>query len=93
MQAKEMKDSMGQIQKELGKTEIPVSALGGKIKVTMNGEMEVLNVEIDPSMLKESEKSGLEKGMKTAFSEAIKKAKDIATKKLADISGGFLPGQ
>jgi len=92
-QAKEMKDSMGDIQKELKKTQIPVSVSGGKIKVSLNGEMEVLSVEIDPSLLNTSEKKTLQNGLKKAFSEGIKKAKDTAAQKLTSISGGFLPGQ
>ena len=64
-----------------------------KIKITINGELEILDLELDPSLLEAGQKSELEKGLKSGFTEAIKKAKDIATSKLAAISGGLVPGQ
>ena len=92
-QAKEMKSAMGKIQDELKKTEIPISAEGGKIKIVINGEMDVKTVSVDPSLLDANNQAKLENALKNAMTEAIKKAKDIAANKLSAISGGFLPGQ
>ncbi|MBT5855524.1 YbaB/EbfC family nucleoid-associated protein [bacterium] len=91
-QAQEMKGAMKKVQEELRKTIIPISELEGKIKVQINGELEVISVDIDPSLLNPESKDALQNGVKKAFSIGIKKAKDIATTKLSAVSGGLLPG-
>jgi len=92
-QAQEMKAAMKKVQEELKVTKIPVSVKGDKIKVTLNGELDVLEVVIDPSMLSAQHANDLQSGVKEAFNEAIRKAKDLATAKLSKISGGLVPGQ
>lgn len=91
-QAKEMKEAMKTVQAELQKTKIPITTLQGKIKVTLNGELEVMDYTVDPSLLDPKNKAELEKATKAAFAEAIKKAKDLATSKLSAISGGLMGG-
>jgi len=92
-QAQEMKSAMKKIQEELKATKIPVSVKGDKIRVTLSGELEVLDVFIDPSLMDASKANELQSGVKEAFSEAIRKSKDLATSKLSKISGGLVPGQ
>ena len=91
-QAKEMKSAMATVQQELKKEEIEVSGLGGKLTVKLNGELEVISVDIDSSLLQSDQKEPLQKGLVTAFSQAIKNAKNLAASKLASISGGLIPG-
>lgn len=92
-QAQEMKGAMSQVQQELKATKIPSVGMGGKIKIELNGELDVLSVSIDPSLLDASKKGELEKGVQQVFKEGITKAKDLATSKLSAISGGLMPGQ
>lgn len=92
-QAQEMKSSMSKVQQELKKTQIPVNAAGGKIKLVFDGELNVLSVHIDEELLTPNKKSTVESELKKAISDGIKTSKDIATKKLSEISGGMMPGQ
>jgi nucleoid-associated protein EbfC len=91
-QAQEMKSAMSKVQKELSQTEIPVSSLGGKIKIVFDGELTVRSVEVDADLLVPAKKRDLESGFKSAITDGIKRSKDIATSKLSEISGGLMPG-
>lgn len=76
-QAKTMQDALA--------TE-KVSEEKGGVRITMNGNMEVLEVSIESGMTRES----IEMNVKSAVNETIKKAQRLMAKKLQDM-GGF-PG-
>lgn len=76
-QAKTMQDALA--------TE-KVSEEKGGVRITMNGNMEVLEVNIESGMTRES----IEMNVKGAVNETIKKAQRLMAKKLQDM-GGF-PG-
>jgi len=80
-QAKQMKDSLSQ-ESATGTAE------WDKIKITMNGNQEVINVEIDPELLNNKEK--LESGIKEACNNAVKKVQQIMADKMKE-SGFSLP--
>lgn len=90
-QAGEMKSKMKQIQDELKKVKVSGTAEDGKVEVILSGELECLEVKIDPSVAGNA--SSLQRAVQKAFNEAARKAKELATTKLSDISGGLnLPG-
>jgi nucleoid-associated protein EbfC len=90
-QAQEMKAKMKDVQRELKSTRLTGMAMGGKIEIVLNGEMEVLSVKISPDCLSDAAK--LEKGFEEALSKVLKEAKDLATKKLSSVTGGMqIPG-
>lgn len=92
-QAKEMKGQMKKIQDELKQVLVTGSAMGGKIEVTMSGELDCTSITIDPALLDPKQGALLTKALKEAVNAATKKAKDVATQKLSAISGGLnLPG-
>jgi len=92
-QAKEMKAQMKKIQEELKHVLVTGSAMGGKIEVTMSGELDCVSVVIDPVLLDPKQSALVQKALKEAMNAAAKKAKDVATQKLSVISGGLnLPG-
>ena len=74
-QFKEGRDIQKQLSHETGEG----SGAWGKVKVTMNGNMQITAVAIDPEML--SQKDKLESGLKDAFNEAsMKMLRTMATK-------------
>ncbi|NDC82900.1 YbaB/EbfC family nucleoid-associated protein [bacterium] len=92
-QAKEMKSQMKKVQDELKQVVVTGAAMGGKIEVTMTGELECTSVLIDSALLDPKQGPLLQKALKEAINGSAKKAKDIATQKLSVISGGLnLPG-
>ena len=91
-EAQNMKGMMEKVQKELEATVIPVTELGGKIKIEITGELKVVKFDVDPSLLDPNQKSTLEKAVKEGFTKAIKQAKDLATNKLQSVTGGLFGG-
>ncbi len=92
-QAKEMKAQMKKIQDELKQVLVTGSAMGGKVEVTMSGELDCTSIIIDPALLDSKQTVLVQKALKEAVNAATKKAKDVATQKLSVISGGLnLPG-
>lgn len=88
-QFKDLRDQAKQIQDSLSQESAEGSAEWGKIKVTINGNQEVLNVEIHPDILNDKEK--IENGIKEATNDAIKKVQRIMADKMKS-SGLDLPG-
>lgn len=92
-QAKEMKSKMQDVQKELKKVRVSSSAANDKIKIVVTGELEVVELSIEPSLLDPKHASSLEKALVKLFNDATNQAKTIATQKLSEVSGGLdIPG-
>jgi len=81
------------IQKELKETEIEASGANGLVKVVINGEQHIQNVEIDESLLSPEKKRELEKAIQQCVAEAISRAQAIAAEKMKAIAGDLnIPG-
>lgn len=91
-QVKEMRDKAKNLQNSLANETFTGSGAWGKVKITVDGNQEVKDVDISEEMLSPSEKSKLEGGIKDALREAIKKAQKKIVEKMKE-SGDFdLPG-
>lgn len=89
--AKEMKDKMKQIQQEL--KQIVISLDEGGIKLTINGEMELLSLDISERLLAPQYKDQLQKQLVKLTNKATAQAKTTASSKLAAVSKGLnIPG-
>jgi len=91
-EAQNMKGMMEEVQKELEKSVIPITEMGGKIKIEITGELQVVKFEMDPSLFTQDQKPNVESAIKQGFSKAIKQAKDLATNKLQSVTGGLFSG-
>ena len=81
------------IQKELKKTEIEAKSNDGWVRVVLNGEQHLTEIEIDEEALKPENKRELEKDLKNAVSQAISQAQIYAADKMKEIAGNFnIPG-
>ncbi len=54
----------------------------GKIKIKMSGNQEVLEVSVDPDLLKPEEQKKLEAGLREAINAAIKKVQRVMVEKM-----------
>jgi len=87
-QYKDMRQQAKSLQGQLSEESVEVSELGGGIKLKMDGNLNVQNVQIDPAILKPEESNKLQEGMKDAFNSAIKKVQRIMAAKMKE-SGGM----
>lgn len=84
-QFKDLKDKAKQIQGVLAAESAEGEAGWGKVKVKMNGNQQVLNVTIDPSVMDNREK--LQDLMRDAINDAVKKIQSVMAKKLKETGG------
>lgn len=89
-QFKDMRDQGKKLQEALGGESVTVRALGDKVVMTMDGNLRISGLVIDPEVLTPDKKSKLESAIKDAHDEAMKKMQRIIAGKMQEM-GGF-PG-
>ncbi|MEA1909666.1 MAG: YbaB/EbfC family nucleoid-associated protein [Patescibacteria group bacterium] len=89
----ELQGKAKKLQKELRNLEFTGEELGGKVKVSANGEQKITSIEIDDSLVNLDEKESLIKFVSQATNAALKKAQQTAAQKTKEIMGGLgIPG-
>lgn len=92
-QAKVMQKQMEKVQDELKGMQFEASSGGGAVKITVNGEQEVLKVKVNKDIVDPEDIEMLEDMVLVAVNDAIKQSKDEAKNKLAGVTGGLnIPG-
>lgn len=91
--AQQMQSDMKEMQKELANEVITTGAGKGAVLVTINGEMDIKMLTIDPTLAPMDDAKKLAEMVKFAVNEAIGKAKDSAGRKMGKMTGGMnIPG-
>ena len=85
-QAQEMQEQM---QVQLKETTVEGSAGGGMVKVTLNGQKDVLKVALDPEILKPEEREMVEDLILAAFKDAQEKVEQHLQGMMGALSGGL----
>ena len=90
--AKELEKKMKQSQEAIKKIEVTGSSGGNLVKAKMNGEGEMIGIEIASELLKE-EKNVIEDLIKAAHNNAKSSLKSKTTEEISKSAGNFgLPG-
>jgi DNA-binding YbaB/EbfC family protein len=92
-QAQEMQSRMAKIQEELAQKTVEGSAGGGMIQVTVNGQLALTAIKIDPTVINSEEKDMLEDLVLAAVNDGMRKARDMASAEMSKLTGGLkIPG-
>ena len=92
-QAQELQARLAKAQQELAAVTVEGTSGGGAVKVTVNGQQEILAVKISPEVVNPEDVEMLEDLVITAIKDAITKAQELANKKMGGLTGGMnLPG-
>ena len=92
-QAQEMQQKMAKLQEELAEKEVEASSGGGMVRVKMNGQQEVLSIQIEPEVFKDGDKEMLEDLIVAAVNEARREALNLAKEEMSRLTGGLpMPG-
>jgi len=92
-QAQELQAKLAKAQAELAEATIEASSGGGAVKVTVNGQQQVLSVKISPEAIEPDDVEMLEDLVMTAVNEALAKAQEMAAKHMGKLTGGLnIPG-
>lgn len=84
---KDIQENVKKAKEELKNEEIIVEVGGGMIKVVENGLGEVIDIQIDKSLLSEENVEVLKDLLISALNEANVRAKEVMSEKMAQASG------
>ena len=87
--AGKIQDQMKSAKENLQKIECDGSSGGGLVKMTINGDSNIINIDIDKSIIKDNEKEIIEDLIIAAFNDAKHKLNDEIANKMKDITGGL----
>ena len=84
-----MQNDMKKMQDELKRKTVDVTAGGGAVKITMNGEKQVQNLVIDPAAVDPEDVEMLQDLISAAFNEATKKVDDMMASEMGKLTSGL----
>lgn len=90
-QVQKMQAEMQRVQNELVNMTVSEEAGGGMIKATVNGNKELISLEIDPQVINSDEKEILEDLVVAAVNKALQAAAKMAEDELAKVTKGMIP--
>jgi hypothetical protein len=88
-QVQQMQAEMGEAQEKLKDEVVEASAGGGMVKVTMSGDLRLLEIAIDPEAADPEEVEILQDMVLAAVNEALRSAQELAANRLGGITGGL----
>ena len=92
-QAQELQERLGRIQEEAAGKTVEASAGGGMVTVVVNGRLEVLEVRIDPDVVKNGDRDMLQDLIVAAVNQAIRAAQAMMAEQMKQVTGGLkIPG-
>lgn len=92
-QAQEMQSRMAKIQEELASKTVQGSSGGGMVHVTVNGQFNIVAVQIEASVVNPAEKEMLEDLILAAVNDGMRKARELASSEMSKLTGGLkIPG-
>ncbi|HWL26111.1 MAG TPA: YbaB/EbfC family nucleoid-associated protein [Ureibacillus sp.] len=84
-----MQKEMMQAQEELNAREFEGTAGGGMVKVTLNGQREVLGVNLDPSVVDPDDVEMLQDLVVVAINDALKKVEETTASTMGKFTQGL----
>ena len=92
-QAQKMQKQMAEMQEAMAEKTLEVSAGGGAVKVKINGEKQILDLQISPDAVDPDDVEMLQDLVRSAVNEAIRQMDEAVNSQMSQITGGMnLPG-
>jgi DNA-binding YbaB/EbfC family protein len=93
-QAKQLQERLTSVQEEIAARTAEGRAGGGMVTAVVNGRMELLRVEIDPSLLEKTpDRTMLQDLVVAAVNEALRAARALVADEMQKVTGGLpIPG-
>ncbi|MBE6584305.1 MAG: YbaB/EbfC family nucleoid-associated protein [Ruminococcaceae bacterium] len=92
-QAQKMQEDMAALQEELDSREYEIKAGGGVVTVKINGQKEILSIDIQPEIVDPDDVETLSDILVAAVNEAIKRVETTNNEEMGKITKGMnMPG-
>ncbi|MBE7029017.1 MAG: YbaB/EbfC family nucleoid-associated protein [Clostridia bacterium] len=88
-QAQKMQENLVKAQQEIEEASYDISAGGGAVNLTINGNNQITKISINPEVVDPDDVEMLEDLIMSAFNEAIKKVEKEKSEKLGKLTGGM----
>ncbi|MBA2792546.1 MAG: YbaB/EbfC family nucleoid-associated protein [Thermoleophilaceae bacterium] len=88
-QVQKMQGDMEKAQESLKHETVEASAGGGMVTVKVSGELEVLELKIDPDAVDPEDVELLQDIVQAAVNEAMRSAQELAATKMSAVTGGL----
>jgi nucleoid-associated protein EbfC len=89
-QAQQMQEKL---QKQMETTIVDATAGGGMVSIKMNGQKQLLSIQIDPEVFSSGDKDMLQDLIVAAVNEGIRKVDETLQNELGGLTGGLkIPG-
>jgi len=87
----QLQEQMARVQDELGSQTVTMESGGGVVKVTANGKLQIMKVEIEKEVIDPNEKEMLEDLVVAAVNRALDRARELADSTMGDAAKSLLP--
>jgi nucleoid-associated protein EbfC len=92
-QAKQLQERLTSVQDEIAARTAEGRAGGGMVTAVVNGRLEVLRVQIDPSLLETPDREMLQDLVVAAVNDALRAARALIAEEMQKATGGLpIPG-
>ena len=88
-QAQMLQQQISQLQENLDKREFEATAGGGMVRAKVNGEREVLELEIKPEAIDPNDVEMLQDMIVAALNEALQNAHETVENEMSKLTGGM----
>ncbi len=88
-QAQRMQAQMMEIQEKLGEETVEASVGGGMVKAVFTGQGALVEIRIDPEVIKPEEREMLEDLVTAAVNEGLLKSKELANARMGAVTGAL----
>ena len=89
LKAQEMQKKMQEMQESLSNLEVEGTSGGGMVKVIMNCKNEIKKIDVDPSIIKQDDKTMMEDLIVAALNDAKSKAEEKSKDEMKKLTGGL----
>lgn len=92
-QAQEIQTRLAEVQQALASRIVEASAGGGMVRVSVNGQLALSSIKVDPAVVNPQETDMLEDLILAAVNEGLRRAREMVSEEMSKITGGFkIPG-
>jgi len=92
-QAQDLQQRLAKVQEEAAAKTVQASAGGGMVTVTVNGRLEVVELRIDPQVLRSGDVEMAQDLVLAAVNQGIRNAQQLMAEEMGKITGGVkIPG-
>jgi nucleoid-associated protein EbfC len=88
--AQKVQEEISKVQAELEDLRVTGTAGGGMVEVTANGRQQIINIKIQPEIVKASDVEMLEDIIAAAVNQAMLQSQELANEQMNKITGGLL---